>query len=176
MSSTAHATRSAEGRRLDSSVLNSFTATRRDVAEVRSSVEDVWALLVRPEVLVRHTPFLHAIDDLGDGRWRWQVGGIRYPGGLFTSSFTERMRFEAPRRILFQHEPESGHELAGAEGRYELRPAEDGPTTLQIELSVTARLPAPRAGAPVVRKAMDLVIAQMGRAFAAGLLKDLGER
>ena len=39
-------------------MLNSFTATRRDVAEVRSSVDEVWALLVQTEVLVRHTPFL----------------------------------------------------------------------------------------------------------------------
>ena len=157
-------------------MLNSFTASRHDVAEVRSSVHDVWQLLVQPEVLVRHTPFLHAIEDLGDGRWRWEVGGIRYPGGHFTSTFTERMSFEAPHRILFHHEPESDHELAGAEGRYELRPVAGGPTTLEIALSVTARLPVPRAGAPVVRKAMDVVIGQMGRSFAAGLLKDLGER
>jgi carbon monoxide dehydrogenase subunit G len=156
-------------------MLNSFTATRRDVAQVRASVDEVWALLVQPEVLVRHTPFLHAIEDLGDGRWRWEVGGIRYPGGQFTTSFTERMTFEPGRRILFRHEPVSSHELAGAEGRYELSAAGSG-TTLEIEASITARLPAPRRAAPVIRKAMDVVIGQMGRAFAAGLLKDLGER
>ena len=156
-------------------MLNSFTATRRDVAVVRSSVDEVWSLLVQPEVLVRHTPFLHAIDDLGDGLWRWQVGGIRYPGGVFTSSFTERMVFQPQRVIVFHHEPASEHEHAGAAGRYELTPGPDG-TTLDISLGVTVRLPVPRAGAPVVGKAMDVVLAQMGKAFAAGLLKDLGER
>ena len=156
-------------------MLNSFTASRHDVAEVRSSVDEVWALLVQPDVLVRHTPFLHAIDDLGDGRWVWRVGGIRYPGGVFTSSFTERMTFDEPRSIVFSHEPATDHEHAGAEGRYELTPRGSG-ATLDIALSVTARLPVPRAGRPVVGKAMDVVIAQMGKAFAAGLLKDLGER
>ena len=156
-------------------MLNSFTATRRDVAQVRSSVDEVWALLVQPEVLVRHTPFLHAIDDLGDGRWVWRVGGIRYPGGVFTSSFTERMSFDEPRRIDFVHEPASDHEHAGAEGSYVLTPR-DGGSTLEISLGVTVRLPAPRASRPVIVKAMDVVIGQMGRAFANGLLKDLGER
>ena len=156
-------------------MLNEFTASRHDVADVRSSVEEVWALLVRPEVLVRHTPFLHAIDDLGDGRWVWRVGGIRYPGGVFTSSFTERMTFDEPRSITFRHEPASDHEHAGAEGRYALTPRGEG-ARLEIALSVTTRLPAPRAGRRVVVAAMDVVIGQMGRAFANGLLKDLGER
>ena len=159
-------------------MLNPFTAHRRDVAEVRSSVDEVWALLVQPEVLVRHTPFLHAIDDLGDGRWRWRVGGIRYPGGHFTSAFTERMTFDPPHRIEFRHEPSSERELAGAEGRYVLTPGSGphGRTTLEIELDVTARLPAPRAGQRLVVAAMDLVLGQMGRSFASGLLADLGER
>ena len=157
-------------------MLNEFTASRHDVADVRSSVEEVWALLVQPDVLVRHTPFLHAIDDLGDGRWVWKVGGIRYPGGVFTSSFTERMSFDEPRSIVFSHEPASAHEHAGAEGRYELTALEDGGARLDIGLSVTVRLPAPRASRPVIGKAMDVVIAQMGKAFANGLLKDLGER
>jgi hypothetical protein len=159
-------------------VLNQFTSSRHDVAEVRSSVDEVWALLVQPAVLVRHTPFLHAIDDLGDGRWVWRVGGIRYPGGVFTSSFTERMTFDEPRSITFSHEPASRHEHAGAEGRYDLSPARDGGAgaRLEIALSVTARLPAPRAGRALVGKAMDLVLAQMGRSFAHGLLAELGER
>jgi carbon monoxide dehydrogenase subunit G len=156
-------------------VLNSFTATRRDVATVRSSVDEVWALLVQPEVLVRHTPFLHAIEDLGDGRWRWQVGGIRYPGGTFTAGFTERMAFEPPRRILFRHEPASGWELAGADGEYELTPVGTG-SRLEIEVAVTVRVPAPKPAGRLVRTAMEVVIGQMGRAFAAGLLRDLGER
>ena len=156
-------------------MLNSFTATRHDVAEVRSSVDEVWALLVQPDVLVRHTPFLHAIDDLGDGRWVWQVGGIRYPGGVFTSSFTERMSFDEPRRIDFVHEPASEHEHAGAQGSYVLTPRAEG-STLDIELGVTVRLPAPRASRPVIVKAMDVVIGQMGKAFAHGLLSELGER
>lgn len=155
-------------------MLNEFTATRRDVAQVRASVEEVWALLVQPEVLVRHTPFLHAIEDRGGGRWVWQVGGIPYPGGVFTTSFTERMDLDAPRRIEFRHEPASERELAGAEGHYELTAGSSG-TTLEIELGVTTRLPVPRAATPVVVRAMDVVIAQMGKAFARGLLRDLGE-
>ncbi len=156
-------------------MVNSFTSSRHDTAEVRSSVDEVWALLVQPQVLVRHTPFLHAIDDLGDGRWVWRVGGIRYPGGVFTTSFTERMTFDEPRSITFRHEAASRHEHAGAEGRYDLARLDQG-TRLEIEVGVTARLPVPRAGRRVVVTAMDLVLAQMGKAFAAGLLRDLGER
>ena len=156
-------------------MLNSFTASRRDVAQVGSSVDQVWALLVRPEVLVRHTPFLHAIDDLGDGRWRWEVGGIHYPGGVFTSTFTERMTFEPPHRIDFAHEPASRSEHAGADGSYVLTPRASG-SRLDITLGVTVRLPALRLARPAVVRAMDLVIGQMGRSFAAGLLADLGER
>jgi uncharacterized protein YndB with AHSA1/START domain len=155
-------------------VLNEFTATRRDVAVVRSSVEEVWALLVQPEVLVRHTPFLHAIEDRGDGRWVWRVGGIPYPGGVFTTSFTERMQLDPPHRIEFHHEPVSDREMAGAQGSYVLTAGPSG-TTLEIDLGVTTRLPVPRAAAPVVVRAMDVVIAQMGKAFARGLLRDLGE-
>ena len=156
-------------------MLNSFTASRRDVAQVGSGVDQVWALLVRPEVLVRHTPFLHAIDDLDDGRWRWEVGGIPYPRGVFTSSFTERMTFQAPHRIDFAHEPVSPSEHAGADGSYVLTPRAGG-STLEITLGVTVRLAVPGVARPAVVKAMDLVIGQMGRSFAAGLLADLGER
>ena len=156
-------------------MLNQFTSSRHDVAEVRSSADQVWALLVQPSVLVRHTPFLHAIDDLGDGRWVWQVGGIRYPGGVFTSSFTERMTFDEGRRIDFVHEPASDREHAGAQGSYLLTPGETG-CTLEIEVGVTVRLPAPRASRAVIGTAMDVVIGQMGKAFARGLLEELGER
>lgn len=156
-------------------MLNSFTSTRRDVATVRSSVDEVWALLAQPEVLVRHTPFLHEIEDLGDGRWRWHVGGIRYPGGTFTTGFTERMELDPGRSIRFRHEPASGRELAGAHGHYALTPAGTG-ARLEIEVAITIRVPAPKRGGPLVRTAMDVVIGQMGRAFAAGLLRDLGEQ
>ena len=134
----------------------------------------VWEALTDPALVARLTPFLHRVTEHGE-HWVWEMTRVPVLGRSFSFTFTERMTFDEPRSIVFTHEPASDHEHAGAAGRYELTPAGSG-ATLDIRLSVTARLPVPRAGRPVVGKAMDVVIAQMGKAFAAGLLEDLGER
>lgn len=144
---------------------------------VDAAREQVWDVLVRPDLIAAFTPFVRRIDDRGDGTWRWELAGIPYPRGHFSAAFTERMDFDPHERITFTHEPAPGTtERAGVNGSYTLASAGDGRegTTLAIEVEISATLPVPRWGKDVVTAAMDAVIARMGDRFSRNLLKKLG--
>ena len=154
--------------------MTTFTTGRTSTAVIDAERGRVWDLLVRPELVADFTPFVQRVHDLGDGRWRWHLGAIPYPGGRFSASFTERMSFDAQERIVFSHEPEDGTaERAGANGSYTLRPHDRG-TELSITVEISAVLPAPRRAGPLVTTAMDVVIGRMGDRFTQNLLAELG--
>ncbi|MCA0337682.1 MAG: hypothetical protein LCH66_12590 [Actinobacteria bacterium] len=149
-----------------------FSASRRAEAIVNADQGPLWALLADPKVLTRHTPFVTAIEDLGNDRWSWSLAGISYPGGHFGATFVEKMTFTPESRIDFAPDPHAGRQRAGATGTYRLKPHESG-THLLIDLTVTADLPAPRGARHLIEPAMRAVIALMWDAFAKGLISEL---
>ncbi|QIK66000.1 hypothetical protein G7072_06290 [Nocardioides sp. HDW12B] len=159
--------------------LNSFTGRLHAEADVDGTCEDVYAVVSRPEFISRSTPFVRDVVDIGDDRWRWDIAGIRYPGGTFTAALTEKVTFEPPHRIAFRHDPD-GTELAGTEGAFTLTPARDRTggserVHLAIEVDVTARVPAPRRAAPVVEAAMHVVMGLMRDRFVRAVTAELAE-
>src|SRR6478672_11036892 len=97
--------------------MNRFEATNHSEAVVAADREAIWAALTDPEVLPRLTPLLRSIDTDGD-LWRWHLTRFTILGIGLAPCFTERMRFDAPHRIDYTHEPPSGRgEPAGADGR-----------------------------------------------------------
>lgn len=153
--------------------LNSFTGRLHAEADVDGTCEDVYAVVSEPSFISRSTPFIRQVVDLGGDRWRWDIAGIRYPGGSFTAALTEAMTFEPPHRITFRHDPE-GTELAGAEGAFTLTP-EPGRVHLAIEVAVSARIPAARRSAPIVEGAMHVVMGLMRDRFVRAVTAELAE-
>lgn len=148
-----------------------FTAKDRSTEVVAASRADLWAALTDPELLPKLTPYLHSIDVDGD-RWRWNLARIPVLGISVAPSFTEKMTFEEPSRIIYTHDPEQAQEKAGVEGTYDLEEVADG-TRLTIDLEICVELPLPRASRFAVERAMSGVIAVMGKKFAANLLRHL---
>ena len=149
-----------------------FTARNRSTEVVRADRGDVWKALTDPELLTRLTPYLHSIEASGD-RWRWNLARIPVLGISVAPSFTERMTFDEPSRIVFTHHPEQEQEKAGVEGTYDLEQVGGG-TRLTIDLEICVDLPLPRASTFAVERAMHGVIAVMGKRFATNLLRHLG--
>jgi carbon monoxide dehydrogenase subunit G len=150
-----------------------FSAHTHAEATVRATAQEIWDVLRDPSLMAQFTPFLKQITEDGE-HWRWEMAGLDVAGLKIAPSFTEKMHFDEPRRIEFHHDPPAGvREKAGAEGWYELTPADEG-THLATDLEITVDLPVPRAAGPVVRKAMERVIQQMGDRFSANLLQHLG--
>ena len=148
-----------------------FTARNHSTEVVRADRGDLWKALTDPDLLTRFTPYLHSIDADGD-RWRWNMARIPVLGISVAPSFTERMTFEEPSRIVFTHDPEQAQEKAGVEGTYDLEEV-DGGTRLTIDLEICVDLPLPRASRFAVQRAMQGVIAVMGKRFASNLLRHL---
>ena len=158
--------------------MNRFAATTDSQAVVPADREAIWAAITDPEVLPRLTPLLRHItvcqdgDETGD-LWRWELTRIPVLGVSISPSFTERMRFDAPARIDYTHEPPPGrHERTSAEGWYVLTEVSGG-THLQISLTLTVELPLARAAAPAVRRVMGTVMAVTGDRFADNLMRHL---
>jgi carbon monoxide dehydrogenase subunit G len=155
--------------------MNRFSATTDSEAVVAADREAIWAVLTDPVVLPRLTPLLRRIDTDGDV-WRWQMTSIRVLATSIAPSFTEQMKFDAPRRIDFTHAPPPGRtERAGAEGCY-LLDSVPGATRLRISLTLSVDLPLARAARPAVERIMSTVMARTGDRFAANLLRHLGMR
>ena len=151
----------------------SFSARTHAEAIVLAPREDIWAVLVDPELMARFTPFLKRITADGD-HWRWEMSGLEVLGLQVAPAFTERMVFTEPERIEFHHDPPAmTREKAGVEGWYDLSPVEDG-TRLVTDLEITLELPLPRAAGGAVRAAMRKVIDTMGDRFSQNLLDHLG--
>jgi hypothetical protein len=101
---------------------------------------------------------------------------LRVLGTSIAPSFTEQMKFDAPKRIDFTHAPPAGRgERAGAQGWYVLDEVEGG-THLRISLTLSVDLPLARAARPAVQRIMSSVMAHTGDRFAANLLRHLGVR
>ncbi|MBF4160268.1 CoxG family protein [Nocardioides acrostichi] len=158
-------------------LLRTFTSRLESEAEVAHACERVFAVVSDPDFISRSTPFIRRVTDLGDGRWRWHVVDIPTPQGSFGAVLTQRTELDPPQRVRFRHEPQ-GAELAGADGTFTLTPvaAPDGPRTrLRIDMTVRARVPAPRVTAPVVEQAMRGVLALMRQRFVAALTEELAD-
>jgi carbon monoxide dehydrogenase subunit G len=152
----------------------SFSARTHAEAVITASPEEVWAVLVDPDLMARFTPFLKRITADGD-HWRWEMSGIDVLGVKVAPAFTEKMAFDEPERIDFHHDPPAGEkEKAGVEGWYSLAPADGGGTTLVTDLEITLDLPLPKAAGRAVKATMRKVIDTMGDRFSQNLLDHLG--
>ena len=150
-----------------------FSATNRSQAVVAADQHTIWNALTDPQLLVRLTPLLTAIEADGDC-WRWHLTRITALGVGIAPVFTERMEFSPTSSIRFIHAPPPGaHEYTGVEGHYELEPAEHG-TRLAVELTMSVELPLPRLSAPAVQRVMSLTMARTGQRFSDNLLRHLG--
>ena len=154
-----------------------FKATTHAEAVVLAPQQDIWDVLVDPDLVAKFTPFVTRITAEGD-HWRWQMGGLEVLGKSLSPAFTERMVLTEPTRIEFHHDPPAGtKEKSSVEGWYDLStvPEEDGGgTALVTDLTISLDLPLPKAAGGAVKKAMSRVIDTMGDKFSATLLEHLG--
>lgn len=152
--------------------MNRFEATNHSEAVVAADRGAIWAALTDPDVLPRLTPLLRSIDTDGD-LWRWHLTRFTILGIGLAPCFSERMRFDAPHRIEYSHEPRSGRgEPAGADGWYELSDTTGG-TRLEISLTMHVDLPLARAARPAVTGVMRSMMQRTGDRFATNLLHHL---
>jgi carbon monoxide dehydrogenase subunit G len=152
--------------------VNRFTTSTTAEATVSASPDEVWAALTDAALLARLTPFLSRITDCGE-HWVWEMVGVPALGRTLAFTFTERMTFDAPRRIEFVHEPPDGAtEHAGVSGWYALEPHHRG-TRLSTALHISADLPAPALMRAPVEGAMHHVASFMGNRFSQNLLRHL---
>ncbi|MAT06616.1 MAG: hypothetical protein CL424_16375 [Acidimicrobiaceae bacterium] len=152
------------------------TFTSRDVstAVVPAARDDIWALVSDPATLADLTPLIDSIERSGE-RWVWQLKGISALGVSIAPSFTERMTFEAPHLIEYEHVPPAdSKELAGAHGTYRLVELDPSSTRLEIDITLCADLPLPSLGRRAVEKVMATTMRKTGDAFAARLYERLG--
>src|SRR5690349_1470849 len=97
-----------------------FVASTESEAVVAAERAAIWKILTDPVLLPKLTPLLRRIETDGDV-WRWHLVGLTVLGVGISPVFTELMRFDTGRRILYSHEPPPGvSEPAGADGSYEL--------------------------------------------------------
>lgn len=150
-----------------------FHARNRSTAELSSEPAQVWAILTDPELLVRFTPNLRAIDVDGD-RWTWRLTRIPVLSTAIEPEFTEIMEFDEPRRIAFAHDQTRTDERAGVDGEYLIEPLAPG-TRVTIDLTIWVDIPLPRLARPAVELAMSTVVAGMGHRFARNVRRHLGE-
>jgi carbon monoxide dehydrogenase subunit G len=152
--------------------MTEFTVRNQSSAAVAADRAEVWRALTDPDLLPRLTPYLQRVDAHGD-RWTWHLVRIPVLGAVVAPTFTERMFFDEPSLIRFDHDPEQRGERAGVEGEYRLAAEHDG-THLAIDLAITVELPFPHVAGPAVRAAMKGVVAGMGYRFSTNLVRHLG--
>ncbi len=150
-----------------------FTAATEAKAVVRASREEIWAVLIDPDLIAQFTPFVTSITADGE-LWTWQMSGLDVLGVKVSPSFTERMVFDEPDRIEFHHDPPDGtRERSGVEGWYDLTEVAEG-THLATGLEISLDLPLPKVSGRAVRATMKGVIDKMGDRFSKNLLDHLG--
>ena len=153
--------------------MSRFSATTESEAVVAAERAAIWAVLTDPVLLPKLTPLLRRIETDGD-LWRWHLVGLSVLGIGISPVFTERMVFDAEKRIDYTHEPPAGAgERTGAEGSYVLADVEGG-THLAISLTLDVDLPLPRLASPAVTTVMQETMQRMGERFSANLLQHLG--
>lgn len=148
-----------------------FHAHNRSTATLDATSDEVWAILVDPELLVRFTPNLKRIDVDGD-RWTWHLTRIPVLSAALEPSFTELMEFDEPHRIVFRHDRSRTEEQAGVDGEYLLHPVEHR-TRVTIDLGIWAELPLPGLLRPGVEKVMGTLVAGMGLRFGQHVRRHL---
>lgn len=153
--------------------MNRFRARTRSEAKLHSSPDQVWKVLIDPELLPVLTPYLKSIEVDGD-RWTWHLARIPVLSATISPTFTEVMTFEEPSHIGFAHDPARTDERTGVEGSYHLTPDGSG-TAVAIDLEIWCDLPLPRMSRIGVETVMHGVIAVMGRRFSANMLRHLKE-
>jgi carbon monoxide dehydrogenase subunit G len=154
-----------------------FRATTHAEAVVLAPQQDIWDVLVDPDLVADLTPFVRRI--VADGHhWRWEMGGLEVLGRSVTPAFTERMVLDEPERIEFHHDPPEGvREKSSVEGWYDLSSVPEdagGGTALVTDLTISLDLPLPGVAGSAVKGAMRRVIDTMGHRFSANLLAHLG--
>jgi carbon monoxide dehydrogenase subunit G len=150
-----------------------FSATNESEAVVAADRSAIWAVLTDPVLLPKLTPLLTRIETDGD-LWRWHLVKLSVMGVGIIPVFTERMTFDAEKRIDYTHEPPRGvTERTGAEGSYVLTEVEGG-THLAIGLTLDVDLPISRLASPAVTLVMQGTLQRMGQRFSANLLRHLG--
>ena len=150
-----------------------FSARTEAGAVVSADRDEIWSVLVDPDLVARLTPFVTSIREQGE-HWRWEMSKLQVLGVGVAPAFTERMAFADKERIEFEHDPPTaGKERAGAFGWYDLAEHEDG-TMLATRLEIALDLPLPRASAPAVHATMRGVMGQMGERFSRNLCRHLG--
>jgi carbon monoxide dehydrogenase subunit G len=157
--------------------VTTFSATTHAEAVVLAPQQDIWDVLVDPDLVARFTPFVTRITADGD-HWRWEMGGLEVLGKKLSPAFTEKMVLTEPDRIEFHHDAPAGtREKSSVEGWYDLSSvpeSEGGGTALVTDLTISLDLPLPKAAKGAVRAAMSRVIDTMGDKFSANLLQHLG--
>ncbi|GAA5140319.1 hypothetical protein GCM10023340_00260 [Nocardioides marinquilinus] len=160
--------------------MSTFTSSTTARAVVPVERDQVWDVLIDPDLVARFTPFIKRIEPVGDDHWVWHMSGLSVLGKGFAATFTERMTLKEGERIEFDHDPPPGaKERAGVHGWYNLTDHEDAgqpAVMLEISLEICIDLPLPRVSGPAVRSTMRGVIATMGDRFSKNLLAHLGVR
>ena len=151
--------------------MNRFHARNRSVATLAATQDQVWDMLVDPDLLVRFTPNLKSIDVDGD-RWTWHLTRLPVLSAAIEPSFTEVMEFEEPHRIGFRHDETHTDEHAGVDGEYLIRPVADG-TEVSIDIGIWVDLPLPRLARPAVERVMSTIVAGMGYRFGQHVRRHL---
>jgi len=152
-------------------VVNRFHARNRSAATLAATQDQVWDILVDPDLLVRFTPNLKRIDVDGD-RWTWHLTRLPVLSAAIEPSFTEVMELDKPERIFFRHDETRTEERAGVDGEYVIRPVADG-TVVTIDIGIWVDLPLPRLARPAVERVMSTVVAGMGYRFGQQMRRHL---
>ena len=102
--------------------VTSFSASTHAEAVVLAPQQEIWDVLVDPELMARFTPFLESITADGD-HWRWQLSGLDAAGREGGAGVHRADGVPEPDRIEFRHDPPAGTtEQAGVAGWYALTP------------------------------------------------------
>ena len=145
--------------------MTSFSASTQAEAVVLAPQQDIWDVLVDPELMARFTPFLRASPR------RATTGSGSCPGSTCwaegRAGFTERMVLHRSRTASSSTTTRRpvATEQAGVEGWYALTPLDDG-TELVTELEITLDLPLPKASGRPCGPPCSKVIDTMGDRFS----------
>lgn len=151
-----------------------FESRNLSCADVPAPRRAIWDVLTDPQALTELTPLLEGISVDGD-RWCWQLSGIRALGVEVAPSFTERMGFDEPGCITFEHAPPAGAtERAGANGVYDLTELSPTDTRLRIDIALHVELPLPAMSRRAVERVMASTMDRTGDVFAQRLYRRLG--
>ncbi len=151
-----------------------FSARTISASTVPVSSDRIWDILTNPSALAELTPLVRSIEASGE-QWLWTLNGIEALGIKIEATFTETMRFVDGRKIVFEHDPPPGtQEYAAVDGVYDITPAGDESTDLEVDLTLSVELPLPRLSRPAVDRVIKSTMRITGRQFATNLYERLG--